>query len=80
MRFLRDEILRALVFAYGKAGNVGPGSRERVNRVSLRKHVAEIEDVARGEVVVNAEAELVVGLVESLRGAEAVGSESRIVR
>ena len=44
--FLSDEILGALVFADWKTGHVGAGGGERIDRVSLREHVPEIQDVA----------------------------------
>ena len=40
---LRHEVLRALSFSDRKARHVGARRRERIDRVSLRKHIAEIQ-------------------------------------
>jgi len=53
-------------FADGKAGNVGAGGRKRVDYISLAENVAEVQSVTGSEVVIEANAELIVvgGLAE----------------
>ena len=71
-----DKILRAMLFANGKAGNVGAGSGKRIDDIALAEHVAEIERVTRSEVVIQADAELVdCRLGSVLRGDRCVVAE-----
>src|ERR1700722_7375026 len=57
--FLGDKILRALVFAYGEAGYAGAARRWRIDLGELIEHVIEVQRVARIEVVVDLDAELI---------------------
>ena len=58
MGFLRDEILGALIFGDGKAGDAGAAGAEQIKAVAVVDHGAEIEIVVGGEVMVDLDAEL----------------------
>src|SRR5262245_5300876 len=66
-----------MLFANGKSGDVRAGSGQRIDNVTLAKDVAEVESVARGEVVIEATAELVVVGGFALRGNECVVAKVR---
>lgn len=72
MSFLGDEILRALILSYRKARNAGAGSGDGIELVPIVEHVAEIQGVRRGEVMVKANSELVVVLSDDLRRGEEI--------
>src|SRR5262249_32655702 len=72
--FLRDEILRALVLSNGEARDTGAVSGNRIELVAVVDHVTEIEGIARREVVVKADATLIVVLRDDLRRGEEIGA------
>ena len=74
MGFRGDEILRAVFFAHGEAGYIRPGSGERIDDVALTEDVAEVQSIARSQIVVEAETELVVVGGFALCGDEGVGA------
>lgn len=59
VRLLGYKILRPLVHANRKSRDVCPIARKRVGLAALPEAVAEVQSVAVGEVMVNADAELV---------------------
>jgi len=69
---LRDKVLRALIFAHGKARNASPARREGIDLRELVEHVAKIERVARIEIVIHLDAELVAVIAQSLRGGKEI--------
>ena len=60
VRLLRDEILRPVILAHRKAGNIGADRRKRVRRRAGAEHVAEIQSVGTGKIMIQAHSELVV--------------------
>src|SRR5215510_1844801 len=72
MSFAGHEILRAVFFAYGEAGNVSAGGGERIDDVALAEDVAKVQSVAGSEVVIEPDAELVIVSGFALRGDERV--------
>src|SRR5580765_454917 len=49
-----------MFFAHRKSGNVGAGCGKGVDDISLAENVAEIQYVPRGQIVIEAHAELIV--------------------
>ena len=74
VRFLSDEILRALILAHGKSRHAGAGRGNRIELIALVEHVTEIQGVRLSQVVIEADAELVVVLGDDLRGGEEIGA------
>ena len=72
VRLLRDKILRAIILAHGKARDIRAHRRKRIRRRAAAEHVAEIQSVGAGKIMIEAHAELVVVLAQSLRGDESV--------
>src|ERR1700760_2702612 len=70
VRFLRHEILVALVFSHGKSGDICTRSRKRVGLVALAETVADVEHVALGKKVIQAHTELIGIAGERLRAYE----------
>ena len=67
MGLLSDEILGPLILPDRKTWNVCAGGGKRIELGALAETVAEIQDVLRRQVVIQAETELVVVGSESLR-------------
>ena len=72
VRLLGDKILPPIVLAYGKAGNVGSYWRERVGRRTRAVHVAEIQRVRKGKIMIQAQSELVIILAQGLRASKSI--------
>src|ERR1700722_1472617 len=72
--FLPDKVLRAIILAHGKAGHVGPHRRKRIGRWPAAVHVAEIQRVGAGKIMIEAHAELVVILAQGLGSDESIGA------
>src|SRR5271156_6311644 len=68
VRLLRDKILGAVILAHRKARNIGAHRRKRIGGWTGAEHVAKIESVGTGKIVIEAQSELIVVLAESLRG------------
>src|SRR5580692_9780962 len=79
MRLLHHKVLRPLILSHREARHIRARRGERVNRVPLRKHVAEVQDVLCRQVMVHAHSELVVVLIQRLRGAESVWSQAGLI-
>src|ERR1700733_8848585 len=74
VRLLRDKVLRAVVLTNGKAGDICPNRRKRICRRPGAEHVTEIQRIRAGEIMIHAQAELVVVLAQSLRGSKSISS------
>ncbi len=74
---LRDKILRTVILAHRKARNIGAHRRKRIGGWTGAEHVAEIESVGMGKIVIEAQSELIVVLAESLRGDVSVFADVR---
>src|SRR5580692_1558699 len=79
VRFLRHKVLGPLVFSNREAWHIRTGRGEWVNRIPLRKHVAEIQNVLRGQVMVYSHSKLVIVLIQRLRGAESIWPQARLI-
>jgi hypothetical protein len=60
MRFRGHKVLRAMLFADGKSGNVRAGRGKRIENISLAENVAEVQDVSRRQVMIQPHAKLIV--------------------
>src|SRR6266403_4545230 len=69
---LRDKILPPIVLAHRKAGYIRAYGRKRVRRRTTAIHVAEIQRVRVGQIMIQAHSELVIILAQGLRGDEAI--------
>src|ERR1700674_1533153 len=69
---LGDKVLPSIVLAHRKAGNVGANGRERIGRGTSTVHVAEIQRVRMGKIMIQAQPELVIILAEGLRASKSI--------
>src|SRR5437899_11267819 len=69
---LSDKVLPPIVLAHRKAGNIGPYWRKRVGRRTSAVHVAEIQGVRMGKIMIQAQSELVIILGQGLGGSESI--------
>src|ERR1700734_4486412 len=72
MRLLRDGILRPVVLSHGKTRNIGSDRRKRIRRGAGAEHVAKIQSVGTGKIMIQAHSELVIILDKSLRGVDPI--------
>ena len=77
MGFLRHKILGAIIFVDGKSRNIRTRGREWISRRSGAEHVAEVQGVSSGQIVINPHPELVVGLAQRLRSGKCIRPEVR---
>src|SRR3984885_4692169 len=75
--FLRYEVLCALVFADREARHTGAPRRQWVDLGQLVEHVPEGQSVARIEVMVHLDAELIGVIAEGLRCGEQIRADVR---
>src|ERR1700686_559578 len=71
---LRDKILRSIVFAHRKTGDVGARRRKGIGRRTAAIHVAEIQRVLMRKIVIEFHSELVGILAQGLRADESIFS------
>src|SRR5882762_618632 len=57
-----DEILRTMIFANRKSRDIRAGGGKRIENISLAENVAEVQDVARAQIVIQAHSELIVAV------------------
>src|SRR5882762_6452670 len=69
---LDDKVLPSIVLAHRKAGNVGAYWRKRVGGRTSAVHVAEIQRVRMGKIMIQAQSELVIILAKRPRGYECI--------
>ena len=72
MCLLGDEVLRALLLPDGETGNAGSGSGNRVELIAVCEHIAEVQRIGTGEIVIETDAELVGILSNRLRRGEEI--------
>src|SRR5208283_2894582 len=77
VRLLRDKVLCAVILSHWKAGDICPYRRKRIRCRSSAEHVAEIQRVGTGKIMIHAQSKLVVILAQGLRGDETIGSNVR---
>ncbi len=60
VRLLSDEVLRSVILAHRETGNIGAHRRKGIRSRATAVHVAEIQGVCPGKIMIQAQAELVV--------------------
>src|ERR1700689_2379622 len=69
---LRDKVLRPVVLAHRKAGDIRSYRRKRICRWAAAIHVAEIESIGARKIMVHADAVLIIIFYQGLRRDESI--------
>src|SRR5579871_3055050 len=78
MGFLRDEILRTMILSDRKSRHACAGSRERIEPGTVAEHVAKVQSIGFGKVVVHPDPELIGIVVQRFRSIEDVRAAIRL--
>src|ERR1700727_1618788 len=74
VRFLSDKVLRPVVLAHRETRNIRSDWRKRICRRTTAVHVAEIQRIRPGKVMIQPHSELIVIRAQGLRGDESICS------
>ena len=72
VRLLRDKVLRSVILAHRETGDIGAHRRKGICGRTTAIHVAEIQGVCPGKIMIEPQTELVVIGAQGLRGDESI--------
>src|SRR4051794_34644083 len=78
MRFLGHEVVSAVIFKHRKTRNAGTRRGKWVEPRAIAEHVAEVQSVAGGKIMVDSDTELICAIPQSIGGVEYVRAVIRL--